>query len=61
MKLPSLQSLEEAARVVYEAMLPTPQICWPQLSQHVGAELWVKHENHTPLGAFKIRGGLVFA
>jgi threonine dehydratase len=60
MKLPSLKSLEEAARVVYEAMLPTPQICWPQLSQHVGAELWVKHENHTPLGAFKIRGGLVY-
>jgi threonine dehydratase len=39
---------------------PTPQYCWPLLSRRVGAELWVKHENHTPIGAFKIRGGLVY-
>jgi threonine dehydratase len=39
---------------------PTPQYCWPLLSRRVGAELWVKHENHTPTGAFKIRGGLVY-
>jgi len=39
---------------------PTPQYCWPLLARRVGAELWVKHENHTPIGAFKIRGGLVY-
>jgi threonine dehydratase len=39
---------------------PTPQYCWPLLSRRVGAELWVKHENHTPIGAFKLRGGLVY-
>jgi threonine dehydratase len=39
---------------------PTPQYCWPLLSRRLGAELWVKHENHTPIGAFKIRGGLVY-
>jgi threonine dehydratase len=60
MRQPSLASLEAAARVVYEVMPPTPQICWPQLSQLLGAEVWVKHENHTPVGAFKIRGGLVY-
>jgi threonine dehydratase len=60
MQLPSLERLEAAARRVYASMAPTPQVCWPQLSQHVGAELWVKHENHSPLGAFKIRGGLVY-
>jgi threonine dehydratase len=60
MRQPSLTSLEDAARLVYEVMPPTPQICWPQLGQLIGAEVWVKHENHTPLGAFKIRGGLVY-
>ncbi|HEY6483726.1 MAG TPA: threonine dehydratase [Steroidobacteraceae bacterium] len=60
MKLPTLESLQRAARLVYEAMAPTPQLCWPQLSERLGAEVWVKHENHTPLGAFKIRGGLTY-
>ena len=60
MKLPTLASLEEASRLVYQAMPPTPQFCWPLLCQRVGAEVWVKHENHSPLGAFKIRGGLVY-
>jgi threonine dehydratase len=41
-------------------MPPTPQYCWPLLSERVGTEIWLKHENHTPLGAFKIRGGLVY-
>jgi threonine dehydratase len=41
-------------------MPPTPQYAWPLLSQRVGAEVWVKHENHTPLGAFKVRGGIVY-
>jgi threonine dehydratase len=60
MKLPDLSTLEHAARIVYEAMPPTPQFSWPLLSEHLGTELWVKHENHTPLGAFKVRGGLVY-
>jgi threonine dehydratase len=60
MNLPSLNSLEGAALLVYDVMPPTPQICWPGLSWRLGAEVWVKHENHTPIGAFKIRGGLVY-
>jgi threonine dehydratase len=55
-----LDALEEAAALVYRVVPPTPQYCWPLLSRRVGAELWVKHENHTPIGAFKIRGGLVY-
>jgi len=55
-----LEILEEAAALVHRVVPPTPQYCWPLLSRRVGAELWVKHENHTPIGAFKIRGGLVY-
>src|SRR5712691_9375293 len=55
-----LARLEEAAALVHAVMPPTPQYCWPLLSRRVGAELWVKHENHTPIGAFKLRGGLVY-
>lgn len=50
----------EAMRVVREAMPPTPQQRWPLLDQRVGAQVWVKHENHTAVGAFKLRGGLVY-
>jgi threonine dehydratase len=39
---------------------PTPQVHWPLLSQRCGTEVWIKHENHTPVGAFKVRGGLVY-
>jgi len=42
-------------------MPPTPQYAWPLLGHAVGTEVWVKHENHTPTGAFKVRGGLVYA
>ena len=55
-----LSQLEEAAHLVPGVMLPTPQISWPLLSERPGTELWVKHENHTPIGAFKVRGGLVY-
>ncbi len=55
-----LETLEAAAALVHRVVPPTPQYCWPLLSRRVGAELWVKHENHTPIGAFKIRGGLVY-
>ena len=54
----SLAELEAAARIVYEAMLPTPQLAWPLLARRAGRDVWVKHENHTPTGAFKVRGGL---
>lgn len=55
----TLAELEAAARVVYDAMPPTPQYAWPLLAEACGCEVWVKHENHTPVGAFKVRGGLV--
>jgi threonine dehydratase len=58
--LGSLEALERAATIVYRAMGPTPQYAWPLLCEALGAELWVKHENHTPVGAFKLRGGLVY-
>ncbi len=54
-----LAGLEQAQAVVAAAMPPTPQYCWPGLCRHLGSEVWVKHENHTPIGAFKVRGGLV--
>ena len=41
-------------------MPPTPQYHWPQLTRRLGAQAWVKHENHSPVGAFKIRGGIVY-
>jgi len=56
----SLADLDTAASVVYEAMRPTPQQRWPLLDERCGAAVWVKHENQTPVGAFKIRGGLVY-
>lgn len=55
-----LPALEEAAGLVHSAFPPTPQYAWPLLAARTGCEVWVKHENHTPTGAFKLRGGLVF-
>lgn len=60
MLLPDLQSIEAAADVVYRAMPPTPQYRWALSSRRLGTHCWLKHENHTPVGAFKIRGGLTF-
>ncbi len=54
----SLDELEQAARRVYRSMGPTPQYAWPLLAERAGCEVWVKHENHSPIGAFKVRGGL---
>lgn len=51
--------LERAQSIVYAAMPPTPQYAWPLLAEATRCECWVKHENHTPVGAFKVRGGLV--
>ena len=57
----SLPELEAARAIVHVSFPGTPQYAWPLLSARGGAEVWVKHENHTPTGAFKIRGGLVYA
>ena len=56
----TLENIEAAANIVYSAMTPTPQYCWPLLCDRLGTEVWVKHENHTSVGAFKIRGGLAY-
>ncbi|MBL8669374.1 MAG: threonine dehydratase, partial [Alphaproteobacteria bacterium] len=56
----SLAELESAARLVHDVMPPTPQYAWPLLAERTGCAVWVKHENHTPTGAFKVRGGLVY-
>lgn len=56
----TLSDLESAAAVVYTAMPPTVQQRWPLLDERCGTAVWVKHENHTPVGAFKVRGGLVY-
>ena len=58
--LPTLEQIEAAAAVVYQSMPATPQYQWPLLNQRLGVDLWLKHENHTPVGAFKVRGGLVY-
>src|SRR3954466_7274212 len=55
-----LANLEAAAALVHRVVPPTPQYCWPLLGERVGAAVWVKHENHTPIGAFKVRGALVY-
>ena len=59
MKL-TIKDIETASLSVYSKMQATPQYCWPLLCERLGAEVWVKHENHTPVGAFKIRGGLAY-
>ena len=54
-----MSDLESAATLVYGVLAPTPQYAWPKLAKRAGCTVWVKHENHTPTGAFKVRGGLV--
>jgi len=58
--LPTLSDIEDAARAVYQQFQATPQYRWGQLGQRLGTECWLKHENHNPVGAFKIRGGLTY-
>jgi threonine dehydratase len=60
MQAPTATEFDAVQRTVYAAMAATPQYAWPLLAEALGAEVWVKHENHTPLGAFKVRGGLVY-
>ena len=54
------ENLDRAAAIVYQTFAPTPQFAWPLLGAELGADVWVKHENFTPTGAFKVRGGLVY-
>ena len=58
--MPTRESMADALRIVHAAMPPTPQQRWPLLDARLGSQVWVKHENHTPVGAFKVRGGLVY-
>ncbi len=60
MSLFSLAELEAAVPLVRTIVPPTPQHAWPLLARRTGAQVWVKHENHTPIGAFKVRGGVVY-
>lgn len=77
MRLPTLAQIEEAQKIVYRHMPPTPQYSWPLLNERLTntrerrevptegrleapVEAWIKHENHSPVGAFKIRGALVY-
>ncbi len=56
----TLDQLRAAQGVVNRHLRPTPTITWPLLAKRTVCEVWVKHENHTPIGAFKVRGGLVY-
>jgi threonine dehydratase len=60
MPLPTLADIEAAAQVVYRDFAATPQYRWALLSKRLGTDCWLKHETHTPVGAFKIRGGLTY-
>jgi threonine dehydratase len=66
MTLPSLAEIREAQVLVYRYMTPTPQYTWPLINERLSAgaesktEAWIKHENHSPVGAFKLRGALVY-
>ena len=55
-----MADLEYATDLVHRSIEPTPQYLWPLLTEAMGADVWVKHENHTIVGAFKVRGGLVY-
>ena len=59
--LPTLDEIREGQKLIYSVMQPTPQVSWPLLNQRLEAETWVKHENHTPIGAFKARTAIVYA
>jgi len=58
--LPTMDQIQAAQELVYGVMQPTPQYAWPLLCERLGTEVWVKHENHTPIGAFKARTAVVY-
>jgi threonine dehydratase len=55
----TLEELQQASTLVHQVFQATPQYSWPQLCEQTGCNVWVKHENHTPTTAFKVRGGIV--
>jgi threonine dehydratase len=59
-KLPTIAEIQSAAELIYQLMPPTPQYHWPLLGERLGAEVWLKHENQTPTGAFKARTAVVY-
>lgn len=60
MSEPDLDTLDLAGETIYRYLSPSPQLHWPLLSERCGCEVWVKHENHNPTGAFKVRGGILY-
>ena len=58
MRLPSLEEINSAASLISSYLPPTPQYQWPLLCNRSGTQVWVKHENTTPIGSFKLRGGI---
>jgi threonine dehydratase len=60
MKLPDIDQIRDAQLLIYRYMPATPQYTWPLVNLRLGTEAWIKHENHTPVGAFKLRGALIF-
>jgi len=60
MTLPLLEDLRAAAEIVHRTLGPTPAIRWPLVCERTRADVWIKHENHSPVGAFKLRGGLAY-
>ena len=58
--LPGRQDIESAAGFLAALVPPTPQYVWPQVAAAFGAEVWIKHENHTPIGAFKARSAAMY-
>ena len=58
--LPTIEEIKGIEHLVYEVLSPTPQYKWPLLCDRLGTELWVKHENHSPIGAFKARTAIVY-
>lgn len=58
--LPGREAIESAAQFLATLVPPTPQYLWPQVTAAFGTEVWLKHENHTPIGAFKARSGAIY-
>src|SRR5215831_14366056 len=59
--LPTIAEIRAAQDLVYSVIPPTPQLAWPLINERLGTEVWIKHENHTPIGAFKARTAVVYA
>ena len=59
-QLPDREAIEAAAELLRTLVPPTPQYLWPQVAQAFGAHVWIKHENHTPIGAFKARSAALY-